>query len=102
LISLPDDHSFADALSALIECAGGQEFPASSDEAVRVQLAGPTPAAQIVVGPWLFNGRYEGIRKQKRLARSGKAEGGLVHTSAVSTKTIRALGALVVGGASHK
>jgi hypothetical protein len=96
LASLPDGHSFREALSALIECAGQREFAGMDDAAVWVQFSGPVPSAQIVVGSTLF-GNYRDARKYKRTSRSDRAERGLVHTSSVSTPTIRALGALVSG-----
>ena len=96
LTSLPDSHSFAQALSALIECAGEREFSNLDDRDVWVQFIGPIPAAQLVAGSWLF-GHYVDTRKYKRSPRSGRPELGLVHTSSVVTPTIRALGALVSG-----
>jgi hypothetical protein len=94
LASLPDGHSFQQALAALIECAGQREFSALDDAAIYVQFVGPIPRAQIVVGVWPF-GHYVDTRKYKRSSQSDRVERGLVHTSSVSTPTIRALGALV-------
>jgi hypothetical protein len=100
LASLPDGHSFEKALAALIECARQNEFSRMDDGAVWVQFSGPIPAAQIVVGSMLF-GVYAEARKYKRSSRSDRVERGLVHTSSISTRSIRALGALVMqSGAS--
>jgi hypothetical protein len=92
LASLPDGHSFGEALTALIQCAGGREFSAMDDSAVWIQFIGPIPAANMVVGSMLF-GNY--ISKYKRSPRSARLEPGLVHASSMRTSVIRALGALV-------
>jgi hypothetical protein len=90
LARLPDGHSFEKALAALIECAGQREFAMMNDGAVWVQFMGPTPSAQIVVGP-LF-GIYADARKHKR----SPIATGLVHSSSINTQIIRALGALLI------
>ena len=100
LAALPEGHSFGDALTALIECAGTPEFSKLDYGSVWVQFLGPVPAGQIVVDH-LF-GNYRDRRTLKRL-RSGKVvEPGLTHASSVHTSTIRALGILVSGEPGQK
>jgi hypothetical protein len=96
LANLPDGHSFGDALSALIECGGKIQFSSLDEGSVYAQFIGPSPSAQIVVGSRLF-GIYVHAPKRGRSSRSGRVEGGLVHTSSVGTSAIRALGDLVSG-----
>jgi hypothetical protein len=96
LANLPDRHSFADALSALIECGGKSQFSSLDDGSVYAQFMGPSPSAQIVVGSKLF-GIYVHAPKRGRSSRSGRVVGGLVHTSSVGTSVIRALGDLISG-----
>lgn len=95
LAALPEGHSFGDALTTLIDCAGRPEFSKLEHGSVWVQFVGPVPGAQIVLGH-LF-GRYASRKKHKRLARSGRREPGLTHSSSLDTSSIRALGVLVSG-----
>jgi len=99
LASLPDGHSFENALSALIECGGQREFSALGDSSVWVQFIGPATSAQIVIGSHLF-GNYADAQKYKRSPRT-RVGRGLVHASSVTTPAIRALGALVAGEATR-
>lgn len=101
LARLPDSHSFGDALTTLIECAGQCKFSANDDTSVWVQFFAPTPSARLAVGTKLF-ANYGDAPSSNGQPRSARPEPGLVHASSVRPSAIRALGAVVANGPQNK
>ena len=110
---LPKQHSFADALSALID-AVGEEFgpPAnrkhllSAEMTLNVQLIGPDPSGQIIVdskmgGDLVATLVYVGAMKGGRRGAS-IIFGDLRQTSNIGLSTISAIGSLITGGTEWK
>ena len=109
---LPKEHSFGDALSALIDFVGEQDGLGShprqdvSNTLFEVQLVGPDPSAQIVAesstgaNP-LAKLFYVGVMK-RRPRGSPIIFGDLRQTSSIGPSTIRAIGSLIAGGTEWK
>jgi len=109
LDSLPKEHSFGDALSALIDDVGEQDdfgsHPRkrfSANTFFEVQLIGPDPSGQIVgdsktgTDP-LARLVYVGAMKRRRRG-APIIFGDLRQTSSIGVSTIRAIGSLIAGG----
>ena len=109
LDSLPEEHSFGDALSALIDAVGEQDdfgWPSRKRFSVNtffeVQLVGPDPSGQILgdsktgTDP-LARLVYVGAMKRRRRG-APIVFGDLRHISAIGVSTIRAIGSLIAGG----
>jgi hypothetical protein len=102
LDSFPQEHSFGDALSALIDAVGEGEDFRPPDHFFEVQFLGPDPSAQI------FGDSSRGIDPVARLIYHGARKrrprsapiifGDLRQISSIGFGTICAVGSLITGG----
>jgi hypothetical protein len=108
---LPKEHSFGDALSALIDFVGEQDGVGShlrqhlSNTLIEIQLVGPDPSAQIVAessGSNPFAKLFYAGAMKRRPRGAPIIFGDLRQTISVGPSTIRAIGSLIAGGTEWK
>jgi hypothetical protein len=103
LASLPIEHSFRQAITALIESAANNELRDLPVDGLLVRFLGPRPLAHILIGsrnPGALTVRlayFEARKSKTKRSSVSWLAGDLVYESLVGLTTIRALGTLVSG-----